>query len=222
MHELDLLLHLSPFVGQLVKASLLDGNWIRFALLLSTPFTFLLAMARSLLLLFSLFPANLYFPLWPQFFCICVAGNIWQAFGPIAHFHQNSSYYSGIAPPRSLKSKMPHFTVQMPVYEVCADMFLQLRARLGAQRTKAELFLHVGLIRLHFKRRASKLLSYPPSNLSRRLSLRESSSSAFRSLLNTTDASLPSSSPAMNGKEERCRSWSARTECRFVSVTDWF
>lgn len=56
-------------------------------------------------------------PVESQFFCICVIGNLWQAFGPIAHFHQNSSYYSGSAPARSLKTRLPHFTVQMPVYK---------------------------------------------------------------------------------------------------------
>ena len=51
-----------------------------------------------------------------QFFSICVCGNLWQAFGPVAHCHQNSSYYSGKNPER-MTGRLPHITIQMPVYK---------------------------------------------------------------------------------------------------------
>lgn len=51
-----------------------------------------------------------------QFFSICVCGNLWQTIGPVAHCHQNSSYYSGKAPER-MTGTLPHITIQMPVYK---------------------------------------------------------------------------------------------------------
>ncbi|KAJ9112322.1 hypothetical protein QFC19_000742 [Naganishia cerealis] len=81
-------------VRNLIKESLLDANYIRFALMATVPFGFLLA----------------------TFFCICVIGNLWQMFGPIAHFRKNSSYYSGAAPVR-MTGALPQMTVMMPVYK---------------------------------------------------------------------------------------------------------
>ena len=51
-----------------------------------------------------------------QFFCICICGNLWQTFGPVAQCHQNSSYYSGKQPKR-MTGTLPHITIQMPVYK---------------------------------------------------------------------------------------------------------
>ncbi|KAK4689771.1 hypothetical protein P7C73_g329, partial [Tremellales sp. Uapishka_1] len=86
------------FIGSgmrnLIKEILLDGSYARLALLATTPFGFLLAI----------------------FFSICVVGNCWQALGPIAHCQQNSSYYSGKVPER-MTGKLPHVTIQMPVYK---------------------------------------------------------------------------------------------------------
>lgn len=73
---------------------MLDGSYARLALLSTSPFGFLLAI----------------------FFSICVCGNLWQMFGPVAQCHQNSSYYSGRAPER-MTGKLPHITIQMPVYK---------------------------------------------------------------------------------------------------------
>jgi hypothetical protein len=38
-------------------------------------------------------------------------------FGPIAHFRENSSYYSGKAPVR-MTGTLPQITIMMPVYKV--------------------------------------------------------------------------------------------------------
>ncbi|KAJ9105388.1 hypothetical protein QFC21_001758 [Naganishia friedmannii] len=78
----------------LIKESLLDHNYTRFALMATVPFGFLLA----------------------TFFCICVIGNLWQMFGPIAHFRENSSYYSG-KPPVRMTGILPQITIMMPVYK---------------------------------------------------------------------------------------------------------
>lgn len=51
-----------------------------------------------------------------QFFSICICGNLWQTIGPVAHLHQNSSYYSGKTPVR-MTGRLPHITIQMPVYK---------------------------------------------------------------------------------------------------------
>ena len=42
-----------------------------------------------------------------------------MAVGPIAHYHENSKYFSAI-PPRPSKivdNNLPHITIQMPVYK---------------------------------------------------------------------------------------------------------
>ncbi|KAJ9112325.1 hypothetical protein QFC19_000745 [Naganishia cerealis] len=84
----------SSGIRNLIKEALLDSNYTRFALLATVPFGFLLA----------------------TFFCICVIGNLWQMFGPIAHFRENSSYYSGKAPVR-MTGILPQITIMMPVYK---------------------------------------------------------------------------------------------------------
>ncbi|GHJ84242.1 hypothetical protein NliqN6_0644 [Naganishia liquefaciens] len=78
----------------LIKQALLDHNLTRFALIATVPFGFLLA----------------------TFFCICVVGNVWQMIGPIAHFRENSTYYSGKAPVR-MTGTLPQITIMMPVYK---------------------------------------------------------------------------------------------------------
>ncbi|KAL7424392.1 hypothetical protein Q5752_000074 [Cryptotrichosporon argae] len=86
------------FIGSgmrnLIKECLLDQRYYRFALLSTSPFGYLLGI----------------------FFCICVMGNLWQMFGPVAHCHENSFYYSGKQPER-MKGRLPHITIQMPVYK---------------------------------------------------------------------------------------------------------
>ncbi|WWD22045.1 hypothetical protein CI109_106533 [Kwoniella shandongensis] len=81
-------------VRNLIKEVLLDGSYARLALMATAPFGYLLAI----------------------FFSICVMGNLWQMFGPVAQCHQNSAYYSGKAPER-MTGRLPHVTIQMPVYK---------------------------------------------------------------------------------------------------------
>jgi hypothetical protein len=38
-----------------------------------------------------------------------------HAAGPVNQFHENSAFYSGKAPERRVKRRLPHMTVVMPV-----------------------------------------------------------------------------------------------------------
>ncbi|WWD07950.1 hypothetical protein V865_006058 [Kwoniella europaea PYCC6329] len=81
-------------IRNLIKEVMLDGSYARMALIATSPFGYLLSI----------------------FFSICVMGNLWQIFGPVAQCHQNSSFYSGKAPTR-MTGRLPHITIQMPVYK---------------------------------------------------------------------------------------------------------
>ncbi|KIM25812.1 hypothetical protein M408DRAFT_204530 [Serendipita vermifera MAFF 305830] len=74
-----------------------DGQLTRFSLIATFPFLFCV----------SLFFYN--------FVVILIA----QSFGPVSQFHQNSKYYSAIkpAPNPVVDDKLPHITIQMPVYK---------------------------------------------------------------------------------------------------------
>jgi cellulose synthase/poly-beta-1,6-N-acetylglucosamine synthase-like glycosyltransferase len=45
--------------------------------------------------------------------------NVTMAVGPVAHFHENSKYYSAVRPVPNpeLDQRLPHITIQMPVYK---------------------------------------------------------------------------------------------------------
>lgn len=75
----------------------LDGGKLRFILLLIVPLLFCVSL----------------------FFYLFVVGIVTQAIGPVAQFHQNSKYYSAIKPAANpaVDSKLPHVTIQMPVYK---------------------------------------------------------------------------------------------------------
>ncbi|ESK83191.1 glycosyltransferase family 2 protein [Moniliophthora roreri MCA 2997] len=42
-----------------------------------------------------------------------------MAIGPIAHYHENNTYFSSVAPPPNpqVDARLPHITIQMPVYK---------------------------------------------------------------------------------------------------------
>ena len=46
--------------------------------------------------------------------------------GPIAHYHENSRYYSAIPPQtdKEVDAALPHITIQMPVYKESLDAVL--------------------------------------------------------------------------------------------------
>ncbi|EJD00575.1 uncharacterized protein FOMMEDRAFT_112123 [Fomitiporia mediterranea MF3/22] len=89
------------FIGSganiLVQEWMLDGDATRFALLVTGPFLFCVSL----------------------FFSVQVITNISYLIGPVAQFHENSKYYSAIAPKpnKHVDNHLPHITIQMPVYK---------------------------------------------------------------------------------------------------------
>ncbi|KAF8452284.1 glycosyl transferase family group 2-domain-containing protein [Boletus edulis BED1] len=84
-------------VTMLLQESLLDGNWIRFALLVTVPFTFCVSI----------------------FFCNQIIANVGMMIGPVSQYYENSRYYSAVKPEpnKELDANLPHITIQMPVYK---------------------------------------------------------------------------------------------------------
>ncbi|KAI0070924.1 hypothetical protein K474DRAFT_1607813 [Panus rudis PR-1116 ss-1] len=96
------------FIGNAINTILiewrLDQNFERFALFAVLPLFFCVAL----------------------FFCIQIVQNISMVIGPIAHYHENSKYYSA-KPPRPNKvvdNNLPHITIQMPVYKESLEAVL--------------------------------------------------------------------------------------------------
>ena len=49
-----------------------------------------------------------------------------MAIGPIAHYHENSKYYSAVKPRanKEVDANLPHVTIVMPVYKEGLDSVL--------------------------------------------------------------------------------------------------
>ncbi|KAI0809128.1 glycosyl transferase family group 2-domain-containing protein [Irpex lacteus] len=84
-------------VATLITEIVLDGNYMRLCLLITTPFLFCVSL----------------------FFCSQIISDVSMIFGPVAQYHQNSKYYSAVPPaPNSLvDTNLPHITVELPVYK---------------------------------------------------------------------------------------------------------
>ena len=84
-------------IGSLIKQWLLDGNPIRFALIVTTPVLWCISL----------------------FFSLQIIQNLAMIMGPIAQYHTNSKYYSAIRPRPNptVDRALPHITIQMPVYK---------------------------------------------------------------------------------------------------------
>ncbi|KAF8839998.1 hypothetical protein BDN67DRAFT_1011860 [Paxillus ammoniavirescens] len=89
------------FVGSGVAIMLaewvLDNNYIRFALLATSPFLFCIAL----------------------FFCLQLVGNVSLVLGPVSQYHENSRYYSAERPKpnREVDAALPHITIELPVFK---------------------------------------------------------------------------------------------------------
>lgn len=85
-------------VSSLIFESLVDGNWIRMALIVTTPFLCLLSL----------------------FFFFVIWGDIFQVVGPIRSLQVNSRFYSPHRPDMAAAYAQgfspPRITIQMPVY----------------------------------------------------------------------------------------------------------
>ncbi|POS69221.1 hypothetical protein DHEL01_v212385 [Diaporthe helianthi] len=86
-------------IGELVSQSMMDGQYIRLALVAACPFLMFAGL----------------------FFFQVIFGDIWQMIGPLNGLKTNSRHYSCIKPSLkqaySLGFNPPHITIQMPVYK---------------------------------------------------------------------------------------------------------
>ncbi|KAF8839996.1 hypothetical protein BDN67DRAFT_969247 [Paxillus ammoniavirescens] len=84
-------------ISMLLQESILDGNWIRFSLLVTAPLSFCVSI----------------------FFCNQIISNIGMILGPVSQYYENSRYYSAMKPEpnKDLDSNLPHITIELPVYK---------------------------------------------------------------------------------------------------------
>ncbi|KAH7886770.1 glycosyl transferase family group 2-domain-containing protein [Phlebopus sp. FC_14] len=84
-------------VSMLLQESLLDGDWTRFALLVTAPLSFCVSI----------------------FFSLQIIGNIGMIIGPVSQYYENSRYYSAVRPKpnKEVDSALPHITIELPVYK---------------------------------------------------------------------------------------------------------
>ncbi|KAL4076632.1 glycosyl transferase family group 2-domain-containing protein [Scleroderma yunnanense] len=146
------------FIGSgatmLLQESLLDGRWIRFALLVTAPLSFCVSL----------------------FFSMQIVGNLGMIFGPVAQYHENSRYYSAVKPEstKAVDQALPHITIEMPVYKedleqtIAPSIFslkkaMQTYARQGGTST---IFVHDdGLQLLPEKQRLERIDFYADHNI---------------------------------------------------------
>ncbi|KAI0764208.1 glycosyl transferase family group 2-domain-containing protein [Trametes elegans] len=84
-------------ISVLIEEILLDGDYTRLALLVTTPFLFCVSL----------------------FFALQIIANLSFILGPVAQAHENSKYYSAVkpAPNKVVDTNLPHITIEMPVYK---------------------------------------------------------------------------------------------------------
>lgn len=84
-------------ISVLLAEWLLDDNYVRFSLLITSPFLFCISL----------------------FFCLQLVGNLSLALGPVAQYHENSRYYSAVPPSanKEVDAALPHITVELPVFK---------------------------------------------------------------------------------------------------------
>jgi cellulose synthase/poly-beta-1,6-N-acetylglucosamine synthase-like glycosyltransferase len=93
-------------VSILMQEYRLDGNWTRFFLLVTTPFLYCVSL----------------------FFALQAMSSLTFLFGPVAHYHENSKYYSAVAPEPNpdVDSHLPHVTIELPVYKESLEETISL------------------------------------------------------------------------------------------------
>ncbi|KIM63238.1 hypothetical protein SCLCIDRAFT_761985 [Scleroderma citrinum Foug A] len=84
-------------VSILLAEWVLDNNYMRFALVVTTPFLFCVSL----------------------FFCLQLIGNLSLVFGPVAQYNENSKYYSAKRPHpnKEVDEALPHITIELPVFK---------------------------------------------------------------------------------------------------------
>ncbi|CAO1622019.1 unnamed protein product [Jaminaea pallidilutea] len=86
----------------LVWEAMLDSNWARLAIFCVSPGLFVISL----------------------FFSDTIINGIFLIVGPIRQMSMNTRYFSGKAPERIVTGKLPHITIQMPVYKEPLDSVL--------------------------------------------------------------------------------------------------
>ncbi|EGN97387.1 hypothetical protein SERLA73DRAFT_92477 [Serpula lacrymans var. lacrymans S7.3] len=88
-------------ISMLLQESLLDGQWSRFGLAATVPFSFCISL----------------------FFALQIVGDIGMILGPVSQYHENSRYYSAVRPEtnKEIDSALPHVTIELPVYKESLD-----------------------------------------------------------------------------------------------------
>ncbi|KAG1764063.1 hypothetical protein EV702DRAFT_1155002 [Suillus placidus] len=114
------------FIGKglttLLSEFRLDGNYTNFTLCALMPLLFCVSL----------------------FFTLQIMQNLTFAIGPIAHYHQNSRYYSAVPPlPNpAIDNALPHITIQMPVYK--ESLATVLTPSLTSLKTGMQTYAHHG------------------------------------------------------------------------------
>lgn len=98
---LNTLLTFGLLTRRLVYEALLDHMWMRFAIAVAIPPCFVVTL----------------------FFSDSIVNGLAQIFAPIRQMSLNSRYYSGKAPERMM-GRLPHVTIQMPVYKESLESVL--------------------------------------------------------------------------------------------------
>ncbi|KAK7696513.1 hypothetical protein QCA50_001171 [Cerrena zonata] len=80
----------------MIQEIVLDGSYVRLALLVTLPFLYCISL----------------------FFSLQIIGNLSMIIGPVAQYHENSKYYSALppAPNKDVDNRLPHITIELPVY----------------------------------------------------------------------------------------------------------
>ncbi|TFK63653.1 hypothetical protein BDN72DRAFT_307822 [Pluteus cervinus] len=141
-------------INMLLQESRLDPNYMRFALIGSTPFLLCVAM----------------------FFSLQIIIDLSFVIGPVAQYHENSRYYSAIPPEPNpeVDAQLPHVTIEMPVYkesleETIAPSVYSLKKAMqtyARQGGSSAIFIHDdGLQSLKEEERQKRIEFYADHNI---------------------------------------------------------
>lgn len=113
----------------LVQEYMLDQDFKHFILLVLVPLLFAISLVSRRTSYVSISTNRFLL----QFFSLQLVQNLTMSFGPIAHYHENSRYYSAISPRpnKEVDAALPHITIQMPVYKEGLDAVLWVSLRLS-------------------------------------------------------------------------------------------
>jgi len=132
------------FIGNAAKTLLmewkLDGDFTRFALIAVVPLLYCVSLFFTLQIVQNVTMMWVFF-CFPPYFQDANEMVSPPRIGPIAHYHQNSKYYSAVRPRanKEVDNNLPHITIQMPVYKESLEAVLapSIRSLKKAMQTYA-------------------------------------------------------------------------------------